>query len=121
MANLKQFCLLFQIIKPSRFTPAQRMTSEPIPPPGTKPLKAYRINKRPIIMSTTKTAGEYKTAIVNRLRKDLQTAKGYLRTCQQYYKEATSQEDEETVYFWASQQDATLQQIEAINHHLKVY
>lgn len=72
-------------------------------------------------MSTTKTAGEYKTAIVTRLRKDLQTAKNYLRTCRHAINEAMQQQDEDTVYFWANQQDNALQQIEAINHHLKVY
>lgn len=72
-------------------------------------------------MTTSKTAGEYKTAIVTRLRKDLQTAKNYLRTCRQAISEAMKEQDEETVYFWANQQDNALQQIEAINHHLKVY
>jgi len=67
------------------------------------------------------TPTEYKQAIARRLKNDLQTAQAYLKMCRHYILESDHDGDSETLYFWANQQDSTLQQIQSIGYQLKVY
>lgn len=61
---------------------------------------------------------DYHHRMIDRLKKDLQAAKNFYKLCRQSIREATKEKDEETVYFWANQQDNALQQIQAIEIQL---
>jgi hypothetical protein len=72
-------------------------------------------------VTTIHTSADYRSRIIDRLKKDLQTARNYLKTCREYITQATREKDDETAYFWANQQDTALQQVKAIRHQLKAY
>ena len=70
-------------------------------------------------MQQTTTPDTLRSKLVAALKRDLQNAKNYLKICRQYITQAQQEQDEETVYFWASQQDIAAQQVQAINYQLK--
>ena len=70
-------------------------------------------------MQQTTTPDTLRSKLVAALKRDLQNAKNYLKICSQYITQAEQEQDEETVYFWASQQDIAAQQVQAINYQLK--
>lgn len=72
-------------------------------------------------MNAIHTPADYRQRMIDRLKKDLQTARNYLKTCREYINQAMREQDEETAYFWANQQDTALQQVEVIRHQLKCY
>ena len=71
------------------------------------------------MQQTTHAPDTLKTKLIAALRRDLKAAQNYLKICSQYITQAQQEQDEETVYFWASQQDIAAQQVQAINYQLK--
>lgn len=71
------------------------------------------------MQQTTHTPDTLRTKLAAALQRDIKAAKNYLKICRQYITQAQQEQDEETVYFWASQQDIAAQQVQAINYQLK--
>ena len=71
------------------------------------------------MQQTTTTPDTLKTKLIAALKRDLKAAQNYYKICRQYITQAQQEQDEETVYFWASQQDIAAQQVQAINYQLK--
>lgn len=70
-------------------------------------------------MQQTTTPDTLRNKLVSALKRDLQNAKQYLKICRDYIQQAQQEQDEETLYFWANQQDIAAQQVQAINYQLK--
>ena len=64
---------------------------------------------------------QYKSNLLNILKRDKLRCKRFLLMCRNYIQEAANHNDEETVQMWANQQDVVLQEIEAIKQQLKQF
>ncbi len=62
---------------------------------------------------------EYKQSLCHALHRDLKAANNFLKVCRHYILEAAEKNDDDTMCFWANQQDTTSEQIEMLNWQMK--
>lgn len=77
---------------------------------------SHKLNK---MQTTTHTPETLRNKLIAALKRDMQTANNFLKTCRQYITQAGKSGDDETAIFWANQFDNAAQQLQAINYQLK--
>jgi len=64
---------------------------------------------------------QYRTNLLEVLRRDLKRCRTFVKLCQEYIREASTYNDEDSVQMWANQQDVVLQEIDSIKQQLRQF